>query len=519
MSHFVAAIARDLQQSMCHNWHKVVSAASSTAPAVPDNTENGSLSSLCINFNQSMKRQLKLLVAVVGVLTDMGRNMYSVMFSLLLACCNLFVVPLIPILSSLLFFKDADWATWISKEKKGYWKGKVAWITGASSGVGASLARALADRGAAVILSGRNAVALEQLKASIVQKGLVNAADVLVLPMELVDLESIPSLVRQAVSFKGKVNILFNNAGMFAMEPVSDADWETTEDVLNVNLMAPIRLCQEIVPHMQSVTEGRVTVSGGLPSPTNDNSCHIVFTNSIDGLISLPCRTAYSTCKHGLVAYARTLAGELSGMRRETPCDTKGCARPGGKEVGHERPSVSDKVNCDSCSVTTMTRKLLDFVGHMRNERLPEPKDEVLVTTVFGGMVNTDLTAKRVDSRHKRVAGIQGPTGPGKATALKPLLPEVKDSMSAERFADLMLVSVSNKIAESWVAKTKDMMWMHLAHYAPDITSKICTVMASGFYKQYLKQCSSDVDSTTLTASTTANTSHHLHTEPVTAAR
>ena len=80
------------------------------------------------------------------------------------------------------------------------------WITGASSGIGEGLARALAARRASLILSGRNVAALDAVAR--------DCADALVLPFEATDFDLIPGIVERAWSWKGRIDGLVNNAGI-----------------------------------------------------------------------------------------------------------------------------------------------------------------------------------------------------------------------------------------------------------------------------------------------------------------
>ena len=84
---------------------------------------------------------------------------------------------------------------------------RVVWITGASSGIGEALSRALLADGAAVILSGRRVEALQQLAALVPERTLV-------LPFETTDYERLPELVEQAWAWQGRIDLLINNAGV-----------------------------------------------------------------------------------------------------------------------------------------------------------------------------------------------------------------------------------------------------------------------------------------------------------------
>ena len=84
--------------------------------------------------------------------------------------------------------------------------GQAVWITGASSGIGAAMARALAKQGARLVLSGRNAVALAEVAA--------DCGEALVLPFEITDHAAIAPAVEQAWNWSGGIDMLVNNAGI-----------------------------------------------------------------------------------------------------------------------------------------------------------------------------------------------------------------------------------------------------------------------------------------------------------------
>ena len=86
-------------------------------------------------------------------------------------------------------------------------EGKTWWITGASSGIGAALAEALAAKGARLILSGRNEAALRDVAARV-------PTETLILPFEATDFARVPDMVQQAWSWRGRVDGLVNNAGI-----------------------------------------------------------------------------------------------------------------------------------------------------------------------------------------------------------------------------------------------------------------------------------------------------------------
>jgi dehydrogenase/reductase SDR family protein 7B len=165
-------------------------------------------------------------------------------------------------------------------------RGKVIWITGASSGIGEALARAFAADGAYIILSGRRIEALEKVANDL-------ATDTLILPFEATDFEVLPAKITKAQGWKGRVDILVNNAGISQRSLAIDTHPTVHQMIIDVDLLAPIWLTQLLLPHM-------VNAGGG----------HIVGISSVAGRIGAPLRTAYSAAKHGLIGYMDALRAE-----------------------------------------------------------------------------------------------------------------------------------------------------------------------------------------------------------------
>jgi dehydrogenase/reductase SDR family protein 7B len=159
------------------------------------------------------------------------------------------------------------------------------WITGASSGIGAELARALAARGARLVLSGRNVAALEVVAR--------DCADALTLPFEATDFDRIPEIVERAWSWKGRVHGLVNNAGISQRSLAIETGFAVYRKMIDVDLLAPIALTQSLLPRMVKAGAGR-----------------IVAISSVAGLAGIPLRTAYCAAKHGLVGYHDALRAE-----------------------------------------------------------------------------------------------------------------------------------------------------------------------------------------------------------------
>ncbi len=165
-------------------------------------------------------------------------------------------------------------------------QGQCWWITGASSGIGAALARALSARGARLILSGRNVAALEAVARNC-------GAGTMILPFEATDYAAIPRLAEQAWDWGGRIDGLVNNAGISQRSLAIETDFAVYERIVAVDLLAPIALTQALLPRM-------VGAGGG----------QIVAISSVAGIAGVPLRSAYSAAKHGLIGYHDSVRAE-----------------------------------------------------------------------------------------------------------------------------------------------------------------------------------------------------------------
>ena len=167
------------------------------------------------------------------------------------------------------------------------WAGQSAWITGASSGIGAALARGLAGHGARLILSGRNVAALEAVAAE--------CGDALVLPFESTDYAAIAPALARAWDWSGGIDLLVNNAGISQRSLAAETDFAVYQQIIAVDLLAPIALTQALLPRMLERGSGR-----------------IAMISSIAGKVGVPLRTAYCAAKFGLAGYGDALRAEVA---------------------------------------------------------------------------------------------------------------------------------------------------------------------------------------------------------------
>ncbi|MFC5973192.1 SDR family oxidoreductase [Halomarina salina] len=131
---------------------------------------------------------------------------------------------------------------------------QVAIVTGASSGIGEATARSLAARGASVVLAARREDELEELASSIEDDG----GDALVVPTDVTDDGDIDDLVQATTDEYGRIDVLVNNAGLMPLAHIAEADRETLQDTIDVNLRGLITLTHAVVPTMLEQESGHV---------------------------------------------------------------------------------------------------------------------------------------------------------------------------------------------------------------------------------------------------------------------
>jgi short-subunit dehydrogenase len=165
--------------------------------------------------------------------------------------------------------------------------GQTIWITGASSGIGEALAEAFAAEGAALVLSGRRRDALEALAVRL-------PGEALILPFEVTDRDALPGAAEAARGWRGGIDMLVNNAGISQRSLAIDTAPEVFERIIEVDLSAPIRLTQLVLPHMAARGSGT-----------------ILMIASVAGRLGPVLRTGYAAAKHGLIGYADALRAEV----------------------------------------------------------------------------------------------------------------------------------------------------------------------------------------------------------------
>ncbi len=178
---------------------------------------------------------------------------------------------------------------------------KVAIVTGAASGIGAALVRELAQNGATVILADINSSMLEEVAESITNAGHHAEAN----SLDVSNYAGVKKLIDDTASRHGRLDFIFNNAGIAIGGEVRDCSIEDWRDVLDVNL--------------GGVVHG---VASAYPLMVQQGFGHIINTASIEGLVPFPGTVSYVASKYGVVGLSNALRieGQELGVKVSVVC-------------------------------------------------------------------------------------------------------------------------------------------------------------------------------------------------------
>src|SRR5437899_3402819 len=140
--------------------------------------------------------------------------------------------------------------------------GRVAIVTGASRGLGQTLARAMAEAGADLVITSRDPETLKPFQGEIEALG----RKALALMLDVRDYESIQGMVQAAVAHYGKIDILVNNAGCNVRKPALEVTWDDWNLVLDTNLRGTFFIAQAVARHMLARKYGRIINIGSVTS-------------------------------------------------------------------------------------------------------------------------------------------------------------------------------------------------------------------------------------------------------------
>ena len=168
---------------------------------------------------------------------------------------------------------------------------KIVVITGGSSGIGYSTAKALAKKGAKIVTGARRLDKLETLQKEISDDG----GEITICETDVTKKDDCNNLVKQAIDKYGKVDVLINNAGLMPLSFVKSLKIDEWDRMIDVNIKGVLYCTAAAVPTMIEKKSG-----------------HIINISSVAGRIVFPAGSVYCATKHAVTAFSEGLRQELS---------------------------------------------------------------------------------------------------------------------------------------------------------------------------------------------------------------
>ncbi|OBK48149.1 SDR family NAD(P)-dependent oxidoreductase [Mycobacterium sp. 1081908.1] len=173
-------------------------------------------------------------------------------------------------------------------------------VTGASSGIGAATAKALAAEGAAVAVLARRADRLAELKAEIESAG----GTALVVTADVTDADEVSAAVQRTTAELGRLDTVVNNAGLMRSGPAAEARLQDWDDMVSVNVRGVLYVTRAALPHL-------IEAAGSSPRGVAD----LVTISSTGGWVARPNTAVYSLTKFGVNAFSEGIRQEVLGHR------------------------------------------------------------------------------------------------------------------------------------------------------------------------------------------------------------
>ena len=219
-------------------------------------------------------------------------------------------------------------------------RGAVAAVTGAGSGMGRALALGLAASGAKVAISDVNREALDET-AALMKEGEGSDENTHITTLDVADREAVFRWADAVAAHFGKANYVFNNAGVSVSAEVGQLTQTDFEWLMNINFWGVVNGTQAFLPHLRASNRG-----------------HIANTASIFGIISVPSQAAYNASKFAVRGFTEALRQEL----KDTHIGVS-CICPGGVKTNIVKTSRYIPVDNAAPTKETLTEKFEELAG------------------------------------------------------------------------------------------------------------------------------------------------------------
>lgn len=245
-------------------------------------------------------------------------------------------------------------------------KGKVAVITGAGSGIGRALALQLASEGANLALADINVAGLEETRSL-----LPASTKTTIHPLDVGDRSAFQNFVKDVISEHQQVDIVINNAGIIRMHSMMQGSYEDYEKTLDINVWGVVYGCKEFLPYLQQRPQAWL--------------CNL---SSASGIVGLKNYTSYALSKFAVRGLSESLRNEL----RDTNINVS-CVHPGGVSTNIQRDAVC---TADASESSKKLAKVLEGTT-------PEKAADIILTGMAKGrkriLVGSDVKIADIIAR------------------------------------------------------------------------------------------------------------------------
>jgi len=255
--------------------------------------------------------------------------------------------------------------------KTTHFNGKVCWVTGASSGIGEALVKALSLEGASVIISARNESNLNRVKSQC-----KNPEKIVILPCDMETTHYLPQVAQACWDTFHNIDYVFLNAGIAIRDTVINTETNLIRKVMNTNFLSAAVIARTLLPAMVKKGSG-----------------HLVVTSSLSGKYGIPKLSAYAASKHALHGFFESLRAEHVKDGIKVTMVIPGLIRTGitlnalkgdGKPYGKMMQSLATGMSPDECA-----EKILKGVLARRNEVIVgrSEKTSLLLNRLFPSLM------------------------------------------------------------------------------------------------------------------------------------
>lgn len=234
-----------------------------------------------------------------------------------------------------------------------FFKDKVIWVTGASSGIGEALALELAKHEARLILSARRKDELKRVAALTKLPEL----DLMILPFDLKDTSNSTALTASIINKFGRIDMLVNNGGMSQRAEAERTPIEMDRELMEINYFSYINLTKAVLPYMKRQKSG-----------------HVIVISSIAGKFGFYLRSGYSAAKHALHGFYESfrLETEKLGIKTLIVC-------PGKVKTNISLNAVTDKGKHGKMDESHVNAMSAEECAHIIMKAIQNNDEEILV--------------------------------------------------------------------------------------------------------------------------------------------